>query len=446
MTPLPVALALVVALPGLAVASALGWAIDRALGWRATLELGWLGWPVRTLAGLAALVALALHPVALLALAAALFAISRSLARERAGAAAEPDAAPEADARKRADVARVAALLLAAVTLVATLRPAVPLYWDEHVWLAKSRLALSLRDAALDPSAGVIPVGYPILASLAESLFALARADVPSLVAGATALVLLCLATALAALPPPRRLPWALALAAAPLVWIHLRSAHLDLAVGLLALSVAASLARAADDPASRSALPLAAISAFLVAGTKDEGLAHVVAIAAAHLLASADRRLALRRATSGLAPALIAALGWRVLLALHRVAPRDHALDGAGLDHAGAIASELVRAACDLTSWGLAWPIALGAALAALTTRGPDAARPRFAALTLLVVLAALLAGLLLGSERLQIFTLTGTLANRLLVQLAPLAAWSFAETYASLAPASSPWRRRAT
>ncbi len=304
--------------------------------------------------------------------------------------------------------------------LIVAARPAVPLYWDEHVWLAKARLGpLALRAAALDPSAPIVPRGYPILGSLAESLLASARPELPALVAGASALVGLSLSLALVLLSPRRRLAWFVALLTMPLVLVHLRSAHLDLVVGLLALALHRALERAREDA---RALHVAIAIAFLLAGTKDEGIAHVLALTLAHVAASPAPRARARGAALVALSGLASFVSFRALLALHGVADDDHALSFAGLTRLAPIALELARAATDLASFGLAWPITLGLGAFALARRTDEG---RASALALLAQASLLSLGLLASTERLTEFTLEGTVAARLLVQLAPMAAW---------------------
>jgi hypothetical protein len=396
----------VIALPALAVFAAVGFAIDRALGWN--IE-GASRWIARILAGLVALLAIALHPVAGIALAVLVLLEARFARRGYATLAAEPS--------------KSAVLSLVVFAAIACVRPAVPLYWDEHVWLSKVRLAgpfaLSLRTMALDPRADIVPHGYPIVGSMTEAWFAFGRVETHLLVAGATALVLLTFGAAIFSMPERRRIPWTIALATAPLVWIHSRSTHLDLAVGFMALCFAMNLSRVRM---RQRALPLAMSSGFLLAGMKDEGLLHVFAIGIAHLLASDERRRALRESALAIAPALVAALTWRILLWTHGVSIADHALEGAGISHIGAILSELVRALTDLRSWGLAWPIVLGTMLMSVAVR-ESSTRPL--SVTLALSLVALIAGLLVGGERLVAFALAGTVTNRLLLELVPLAAF---------------------
>jgi hypothetical protein len=95
-----------------------------------------------------------------------------------------------------------------------------------------------------------------------------------------------------------------------------------------------------------------------------------------------------------------------------------DHNLSLAGLTQLGAIVLELARAATDVASFGFAWPIVLGLGTLALARRDASA-------VTLLLQALLLGAGLVAGTEQLVAFTLDGTVAARLLVQLAPIACW---------------------
>lgn len=323
---------------------------------------------------------------------------------------------------------------LAVLCVVICARPPVPLYWDEHVWLAKARLgSLALREAALDPHGDLVPRGYPIVASVGQSLLALGREDLASLTGGAAALTVLSAAVTVTALPPGRAPAWALGLLAAPLVWPHLRSAHLDLIVGLLALALACTLAtpHTRTAPTGHASIAIA----FFLAGAKDEGLAHVLAVVLAHVVASPQRTRALRDAAPTLAGAAVAAVGWRWLASSHGVSDEDHALTLAGLTRWTELGLEVARAATDVTSFGLAWPIVLGVSMAALTSPAP---RTRRLVGILAGQLGLLWLGLLVGSERLSAFTLDGTVTGRLLVQLAPMGAWLVCEALEELPAAA--------
>jgi hypothetical protein len=219
-----------------------------------------------------------------------------------------------------------------------------------------------------------------------------------------------------------------------PLLWIHLRSAYLDVIVGLLALTLALLL-QARSAHARHGAIAIA----FVLAGAKDEGLAHVIAVTAAHALSQATRREALREAAPSLTAALLAAGAWAALRAVHGVTSDDHALGLAGLTELGAIALELARAMTDLDSFGLAWPAALGASIAAFAS---DAPRSKRLALALVLQLLSLTAGLALGTDRVVAFTLDGTVAPRLLLQLAPLAAWLVCEVIVEVPLRATPER----
>jgi hypothetical protein len=391
---------------------ALGALLDRALG-RELAALGPLGWPLCAMLGLVAVLALLLHPVAL----ASLVALALSLARPR-----------ECDDRAR-EPSRDALVVLALLALVLFARPAAPLYWDESIWLAKARLATGdpfvLRAAALDPNADVVPRGYPILAPLATSLLALARGEIEALLAGSSALTWLGAASAIALLPGSRRVPWAVTIACVPFVWPHARSAYLDLPVGLFALALAAACARAiaGEAWAARIAVPMA----FLLAGLKDEGLVHTLAIGVTALACAVRRgRFAAGRVVPAIGAALTSALTWHVLLWSNGVENRDHALEGAGLSAVAPLGRALFRAVCDVRSWGLAWPIILGA-MVALGMR--KSSEYRWLAATWACQLGALFVGVLVSSERVVEFALSGTLFPRMLVQLIPLGAWLVVE-----------------
>jgi hypothetical protein len=402
------------ALPALAVSAALGAGLERALGGSERGDAS--PWPLRIACGLALVCAALLHPLVSLAL------LSIHVARARAGTAG---ASPPPSSALTID--RGAAVVLVVLGLAIVVRMPVPIYWDEHVWLAKVRLGpLALREAALDPAQAVIPRGYPIVASLAQSLFAQGRDDLGAITAGAAALSLLAASNALGALPARRALGWLATLATMPLVWIHLRSAYLDAVVGLLALALALALPRP-----TTSARHGAIATAFLLAGAKDEGLAHVIAIACAHVLRSDARRRALGEAAAPLGAGLLAVGSWAALRAAHGVLGGDHALDFAGFGQLGAIALELARALTDVLSFGLVWPFVLGAVAACSVTEAP---RTRRLALTLTLQSGLLVGGLALGTENLVAFTLDGTVAPRLLVQLAPLAAWLCCEALVEL------------
>jgi hypothetical protein len=412
------------ALPALVAFAAIGAVLDRALG--GSLGAETRAWPLRVVVGLTLACAALLHPLAL----AALIAIHVATGRRR-----RAEVIPDAQSARGLDSDRTALLVLAFFALVVLLRAPTPLYWDEHVWLAKARLGpLVLREASLDPDGGVIPRGYPILASFAQSLLAAGREDLGALTAGATALGLLAVTAVIALLPPRRALAWTAALLTMPLVWIHLRSAYLDVTLGLLALA----LVRCLDERSARARQGAIAV-AFVLAGAKDEGLAHVIAVTAAHVLSQATRREALREAAPSLTAALLAAGAWAVLRAVHGVTSDDHALGLAGLTELGAIALELARAMTDLHSFGLAWPVALGASIAAFAS---DAPRSKRLALALLFQILSLTAGLALGTDRVVAFTLDGTVAPRLLLQLAPLAAWLVCEVIVELPLRATPER----
>jgi hypothetical protein len=115
----------------------------------------------------------------------------------------------------------------------------------------------------------------------------------------------------------------------------------------------------------------------------------------------------------------------WRALLAMNGVEIADHTIEGGTLRETIGIATEIARASADVRSWGLAWGVALGAVIAAIT-RGGIA---RALGLAVVLQLLFLAIGVAIGSERLRAFALDGTLVNRMLIQLVPLAAWCVIE-----------------
>lgn len=258
---------------------------------------GWLG--------LAALWCLALGPVGL-GLGVAFVALARL---------AQPGVATHGAWRPLALLGLLAALVL--------LRPFTPTMWDELVWLAKARLE-SLHfgfgvSAALDPSQGLIPPGYPALWPAAVGWVSLGHDALATHTLAASLLVVLALGAALEAwavqLTGRRALVALAAVLLTPLAWVHLRSVYVDLPVGLLALALLGHLLAEAPRP---QALALA----LVLAGLKDEGVTHVLAVSIA-AFAVTDRRL------SRLGPAALAlgaAWAWRSLASAHGVANVDHA------------------------------------------------------------------------------------------------------------------------
>ena len=310
---------------------------------------------------------------------------------------------------------------LGALTALVLARPLVPTQWDELVWLGKARLeslgfGAGVR-AALDSSQHLVPPGYPPLWPSAVGWLALGRDALPAHTLAASVLVLLALAAALEAWAPlvERPSPLAVAVAlAAPLAWVHLRSTYVDLPVGLLALALLGQLLRSVDGRPPVEALALA----VLLAGFKDEGLAHVVAATVAAWVVVGRTRAAWRL----LLPALLALLfagTWRALLASAGISDSDHALAAPYWPWVPKLGALLWLHASDVFSWGVFWAVVI----AVMVRRGPgDASR----ALRWLVLcdLAFVAVELLCGPERVRVFAENGTLVNRLLMQLWPAAA----------------------
>lgn len=385
-------------------------------------------------AGLAAAYPLWLAPLVALPALALLVFLARRFARA-SHALAPPRSAP---------ASRVALVALALVlTLFALAQPPTPTYWDEFVWLAKSRLECAhwwgLRAAALDPVRPAIPAGYPLLWSLAAAWFGALRDRPDALTAGASVARLLALALyalALTRLTPraPRALLTAFALlACTPLALVHLRAAHADLPVGLFtaagALSLAAALSRRALAPRS---FALAAASLAVASGLKDEGAAHALAALLAAALAHRGRLASSQRAALALVSlcAFAPAVLWRALLALSGVRNTDHTLGAPALRHMAPLARSALGSITDLTSWG-ALPVltlACGAYLLfdTLFARAPRVSRDRVTAqlsFTLALQASAVALGVALGPEGVREFAREGTLWNRLGMQLVPVA-----------------------
>jgi len=141
--------------------AAVGATVDRLGG--LGLAGGWGQWPRWIACGLTIAFATYIHPVALLLLTALVV-----LARTSAGASVTASAS-----RPSSALAPYVAVMAFALAAVAVLRPAMPMYWDDFVWLGKARIESGglghLRAAALDPDADVIPHGYPLLWPLAAS-------------------------------------------------------------------------------------------------------------------------------------------------------------------------------------------------------------------------------------------------------------------------------------
>jgi hypothetical protein len=443
-----------------------GAALDRVLA----LDLGALGggigrWARWAMCGIVACFAAALHPVVLGALIA--LALLGRFVRSRWGAA---PASPSAPFRAPPWWGIAAAVL----TLVVVCRPATPAYWDSFVWLAKARIESggwsALRAATLDQSTGIVPSGYPLLWPLAASWLSMSGRSMEALAAGAAAMTLLTLMLFLdaAAGAPgigqpvsvapgapggaaradgePRWAALGLALVGVtPLVFVHLRSSYADLPVGLLAatctLRLVRSVERGGDAPGD---LSVAAMTAVALAGIKDEGMAHVVALVVALIVVKvwklwAGERLPLAPGVAVLAAAAIPFNGWRLLLASHHVVDADHSLGRPDLHAAGAIGRTVLAQLADTRTWGALWPIAFACAALVLARGNTFRSATRLATFAFLAEGALLVSAIVFGPARVRVFAFEGTLVNRLLLQLAPAAG---AMLMLALADAAMAWQ----
>ena len=426
------------ALLPLAVFTAGGAVLDRllALGLGGSDVGKWVRW---AMCGLVACFALALHPAVLAALV-ALAGIGR-MARSRRAGPVRRSVPPNGTQRLGVAFGLAAAVL----ALVVVCRPGTLVYWDSFVWLAKGRIESTgwgaLRAASLDRSAGVIPSGYPLFWPLAASWLSMGGRSMDALAAGAAAMTLVTLMLFLDAMASafgggpqaitlrgdrPRWAPLALGLVGlTPLVSVHLRSAYADLPVGLLAATCTLRLARCLERPSEAAGdLTVAAMSAVALVGMKDEGMAHVAALAVGVILlqlGSRRRRLPIGPPLVVMAAAAIPFNAWRMLLLSHNITDTDHRPSAPAFAAAWAVGRTVLHHLSDTRSWGALWPIAF--ACAALVLGRSKTFRPatRFAALAFVAEGLLLFAALLFGPDRVRAFAFEGTLINRLLVQLAP-------------------------
>jgi hypothetical protein len=314
---------------------------------------------------------------------------------------------------------------------IACLRASAPIYWDEFVWLWKSRLELqgwgSLRAASLDPHGGVFPPGYPLLWSLAPAWFAWPLRRAP-LETAAIWPLLVALSIWMTALRGSMRDEGssrlglgaaAFLFATTPLLVVHLRSSYVDLSVGLLASSIALMN----TNTSSRFSVAARVVPALLLVGAKDEGIAHLAAISCTAIVFS----LAAQRKRSALEAGAVLMLGavpfvaWRVLLARHGIRDTHHVLGACAFDDAHALTQAFASSPFDLETWGVLWALSSGAALVALFARDRKLAPTRMLVIALLAQTAFLLAGILCGPERVREFAFGGSVLHRVLVQLAP-------------------------
>jgi hypothetical protein len=323
------------------------------------------------------------------------------------------------------------------LALVSSFRPELPLYWDELVWLAKARVAAggwdALRARALDPAGDVIPAGYPLLYPSAAAWLVAFRGDRVTSGAAAFELVIAWTFVAVLATHRKRLAPLALGLlAATPLVWVHVRAVYADLPVGLLAATLALLVAARRAGAAS--------LVAMVLAGLKDEGVAHVVAVVAATCAVRARRREPPGRVPAlVLAAALATFLTWRALLYFGGVSARDHAFGVPAMSAVPALAGMLAAHLGDLLSWGALWALVAGASLA-LARPGRRYGLSSMLAAVLAAQSLVLAAAIVCGPEQVRSFALSGTLVGRLLIQLAPMGGLLVAsvadETVSDMAP----------
>jgi hypothetical protein len=418
------------ALLPLAVFAAMGAVLDRVLA----LDLGggWGKWVRWAMCGIVATFAAALHPLVLGAL--VMLALVGRIAKRRRPST--PAVAPDTAARPGFGWWGVVAFALG---LVVVCRPATLVYWDSFVWLAKAKVESAggwgaLRAATLDQSADVVPSGYPLFWPLAASWLSMSGRSMEAVAAGAAAMTLLTLMLFLDAAADAsegradekaRWAPLALGLLGmTPLVFVHLRSAYVDLPVGLLAATCTLRLARSLERRGEGAGdLSVAAITAAALVGMKDEGMAHVAALVIAIVIVQlwARERLPLAPGLTILAAAAIPFNGWRMLLLAHGVTDVDHRLSTPDFKAAGAVLRTVARHLADTRSWGALWPIAFACVVLVLVRGRSFRVVTRLATLTFLAEGALLGAALLFGSDRVRVFAFEGTLVNRLLIQLAP-------------------------
>ncbi len=315
-------------------------------------------------------------------------------------------------------------VLAAALLLAILARPMVPTCWDEFVWLGKARFesegfGAGVR-AALDPSAHLMPPGYPTLWPAAAGWLALGADDLGALTAGASLLVFLTLVTfgerlERACAEVPRRPDFFLAVGivlAAPLVLVHARTTYVDLPLGLLGAALFLEIASA------RPSAIVAASLATLLVGLKDEGAAHLLAALVAGAFARPSPRTRPPHALLlAIATGTLALVTWQALVSAHGIG-RDHGGFAPNLAWIASLPLLLVRHASEITSWGLFWP-----AVVAFAVAGRHDRRTRALLLALAVNLLCVFAMLVAGPPRVRAFAANGTLLNRVLVQLWPLA-----------------------
>jgi hypothetical protein len=355
-----------------------------------------------------------------------------------------PPPSAEAQPRSRAPLAALAATSLAFLAATLVDRASTPCFWDAFVWLAKARYAAGGLGALVKGGLHTtvppfIPSGYPLLEPLSVALLAGFSPRPESVVAGAIGLEILMTLLYLCAIADDERVSpscrakrlatVALALLASPLVLVHLRSAYVDLPLGLLVGAFAVLLPR----PGAGVACAVVAVAA---AALKDEGMVHIGAITLVGVLYGLDRRrdeaLVRRSIACGLSAAAVMA-AWHLRLRMSGIANTDHALSLPDWHRLSPLAKAALAHLFEVRSWGALGVLGVGGTVAVMVK--PRSA-PRDAAwfASLLLADSAVLFGALLATPgRVMEFATEGTLLNRLAMQLAPLAALLIAGWMAS-------------
>ncbi len=307
--------------------------------------------------------------------------------------------------------------MLAALILA---RPWVPTLWDEFVWLGKARLE-SLNfgtgiKAALEPTAQLIPAGYPPLWPELVGWLSLGTDALATHVCAASVVTLVCVLTALESLAEcdVKTRPALLALViavAAPLVWVHLRSTYVDMPVGLLGFSLLFQLLRHPERPRLD-----ASVLALVLCGFKDEGLVQVLAATSAAFWVC---RIRTWRIFMPSLVALTSVATWRMLVHFHEVPVFDHTFSAFAWSWIPRLLQLLVLHASDFFSWGVFWAVTFAVLCSRLQTPTARALR-----VMLVLLLTFFAIALLSGPEKVRVFAENGTLLNRLLLQLWPAAA----------------------
>jgi hypothetical protein len=164
-------------------------------------------------------------------------------------------------------------------------------------------------------------------------------------------------------------------------------------------------------------------MAAVALAGLKDEGMAHVAALAVAVIVLQlrSRERLPLAPAMVVMAAAAIPFNAWRMVLHAHGVIDSDHRPSAPDFAAAGAVGRTVLQHLADTRSWGALWPIAFACAALVVGRGKTFRSASRFAAIAFVAEGAMLFGALVFGPDRVRVFAFEGTLVNRLLIQLAP-------------------------